>query len=346
MRCFGFVILMLVVGGAGPVAAQSANTYWAQIEKLDSGPPARSGDPEEMKQLARQHLDRQQRLLTTFLDQFPRDERKIEAELKLAAVLAAKARVEKEPLLLQQAEALWNRIENDADARPKQKQAAAFSRVTTGWLTIDPATMKAERDRFLNEVRKFGLDHPSDERFAAMLAEISSLYPDQPEIQAAILREAQVVAQNPGLLARVKDDLLRLSFLGRPFRSSLPILAGPPLDSAKSGQPVLVVFWSPESVPSMELIVELKAILDEKPDWNYRVLAVAVTDRLDQAKSWFGKLDTSWTLAGEAGGWRAPAIRAWGINLLPTVWIVDAEGRVRHVTAQRELDAALHRHAE
>jgi len=332
---------LLLFASAGVVQAQSANAYWKAITDLDAGPEVQASERDQVREAAISHLKRQERLLRTFLEKFPRDERWIEAQLKLAAVLGALARVGNDAALLAEAEALWRAIEQSEEASLDQKTAAAFSQLTTEWLTIDPAQMQRERDRFLQGARAFGQRYPSDARYAAMLMELSLLYPDKPEVQKAILREADVVATDPSVKARVADDLLRLSKLGLPMQAQFPILRGKAIEWKNGTRPTLLVFWSPQSPPSMELLAELKEILKEKADWRYQVVAVAVTEQPQSAVRWFDELQVPWILAGEEGGWMAPTIRKLGINALPTLWIIDREGIVRHVMAQRELDAAL-----
>ncbi len=345
-RGWGLSLCLLVLSGIFQSAhAQNADLVWSEIIKMETGPAVEPGmEAEAFQEGVRRHLERQVRLLRDFTERFPNDPRKMEGVIKLAAVLAAQARVLENPTLLAEAEAIWAAIEKNPKAKIDQRRAAAFSRITTGWLTIEPEAMERERDRFLEEVRVFGREHAGDKRYAALLTEISLLYPDRIDIQRAVLTEANVVARDPGLRARIADDLLRLGMVGRQFEARFPSLqdAESPW-SPVGGRPALIVFWSPTAEPSVELLAELRELLGRHPEWEYQLLAVAVADDLAGARRAYERYGFTWPLAGEAAGWNAPGVRALGINALPTLWIVDREGVIRHVMAHRELQAALAR---
>jgi hypothetical protein len=43
-----------------------------------------------------------------------------------------------------------------------------------------------------------------------------------------------------------------------------------------------------------------------------------------------------WPIGYDGQGWESPLIRRLGINALPTVWLVDRQGRLRSIDALEE----------
>ena len=41
----------------------------------------------------------------------------------------------------------------------------------------------------------------------------------------------------------------------------------------------------------------------------------------------------TWPVACDGKGWESPLVRGLGINALPTVWLLDAHGRLRSLNA-------------
>ena len=41
----------------------------------------------------------------------------------------------------------------------------------------------------------------------------------------------------------------------------------------------------------------------------------------------------AWPVIRDGKGWESPLIRGFGINTLPTVWLVDREGKLRSLDA-------------
>ena len=41
----------------------------------------------------------------------------------------------------------------------------------------------------------------------------------------------------------------------------------------------------------------------------------------------------TWPVAFDGKGWESPLVRGLGINALPTVWLLDARGRLRSLNA-------------
>ena len=52
-------------------------------------------------------------------------------------------------------------------------------------------------------------------------------------------------------------------------------------------------------------------------------------------------LSVGWTVGWEEGGWKSPLARRWGINAVPTAWLLDSSGRLVSLDAADALEEQL-----
>jgi len=333
---------LLLLHGGDKVHAQPSDALWRDVTRMDAGPQPDGKTGAITRERAAAHLVKQESLLRQMIQSYARDSRIPEAKVRLASVLTARGRAEGQAILFTEAEALRIEVEENPKLPLRDRSAAGFSRLTTSWVTAGPGEIELQRDRFLSDARRYADRYPGDTRYGRLLVELAVVYWDKPDVQAALLREAATLMKtDPAMKGRIEDDLIRLSMVGRPFPERYDIVSGPKRDlAAVSASAKLVLFWSPESAPSISLIDELASFLKSRPDLKFEVVLVQVGGRPAPTEL-TGGWDPLWTLMADPIGWESPAIRPLGINVLPNLWILDASGVVRHVNAQRGMIKAL-----
>ncbi|MBK9291036.1 MAG: hypothetical protein IPM52_05365 [Bacteroidetes bacterium] len=122
-------------------------------------------------------------------------------------------------------------------------------------------------------------------------------------------------------------------------------LLGRKFDMYQTQAPLtLVVFWSETCPHCLQLIPELKAISNERPE----IQIVSIILGPDQA-SLRALIESShighWIHLTEPGGWESPLVDAYRVYGTPSMYLLDSEKRIlaRPITAQ-ELHEALNNH--
>jgi len=139
---------------------------------------------------------------------------------------------------------------------------------------------------------------------------------------------------------QVAGVLRRYNLIGKPLQ-----LAGPTLDGNFlsiedfKGKTVLVVFWSSEAKPFIDQLPAMTELL-KKAQKHVSVIGVCLDTDESQLDAFLEETGLAWPQIfysePDKRGWNSPVASYYGINQLPTVWIVDSAG----VVAETSLTAS------
>jgi thiol-disulfide isomerase/thioredoxin len=131
-----------------------------------------------------------------------------------------------------------------------------------------------------------------------------------------------------------------------PLDADLTTSGGQPLQLASlRGKFVVLVFWASWSVPSRNMLADLRAVRDEfARDSKVEFIAASLDDDAGSLRQAAASANSSFTLARLTLGERARVAGAFDISTLPAVFLLGPDGRVmaRDLEAER-LKAALRR---
>lgn len=312
---------------------------WQEIVAMDAGPTNRGTTQEEARSAAQAHLGRQERALRGFLEAHGRDARAFEARLRLARLLQIRAQFEKNSALRKEGEQMLEAAARIAT--PEQRAEVDFARVTAQMRSLQPGRPE-QREALLSVVRKFQAAHPADRRVPPLLAEVATLFDEQPRAKRALLQDAQTLTQDAALRKRVADDLKRLDLLGAPVPLSFTALDGAKIDlTAYRGKTVIVVFFADWSPPSVTALGEVKKAAEAYPRSRVQVLGVSLDEKQEELDALLKEHAIDWPIAFDGKGWKGDLVRSLGINTLPTVWLFDPAGNLRALNARTGLPIAL-----
>ncbi len=321
-------LLLLALSLASPVVhAGTADEDWAQIVALDAGPGEQPRNPQEATQMITGHLARQDQALRGFLAGHPQDSRVFEAKLRLSRLLLIRADFEGSEKLRADSKTLLDQLEKIAT--PEQRAEVDFARVSRVMRGMR-STGRAQRDEILNTARTFQVAHPSDRRIAALLTEVAVLFDDQAKTKVALLEEAGRLTTDPDLKSRIADDLKRVGLLGQELSLTFTSLQGPEVNLASlRGKPVFIVYFADFSPPSLVAVDRLKQELTNLKAGSAHVVGISLDVRREALSAVIKNHNILWPIAFDGKSWQSPLARDWGINALPTVWLLDARGRLR-----------------
>ena len=320
------------VGAATP----EADRAWQVILQEAAGPGNRFHTQDEATKAARDHLDKQEVALRDFARAYPDDARHYSAEIRLAAVLAAKARLTHQPPVLAEARKILSDLENDPATPRPVKADAGFARVSQSMEEVSAQVDEVSRGALLQTVRKFDADYPADRRTPNLLTELSTLYDSQPELKKKLLEEAAARTTDENVRKRVNDDLRRIALLGRPLDLRLqPWEGGSPINLASyRGRVVVLFFWASWSMPSLHELARLEQTAAQFAGQPVDFLTVSLDEDRAALASTIKVADLRWPVHCDGRGWQGELVRSLGINALPTVWVLDRKGNLLTLNAR------------
>jgi peroxiredoxin len=130
------------------------------------------------------------------------------------------------------------------------------------------------------------------------------------------------------------DALLRrLTLAGRPLQ-----LAGPTIDGGYisiddfRGHNVLVVFWATDADRFVELLPDLTAIAEQHTAAGLKVIGVNLDAEEPPVDAFLTQHSLTWPQIFYSDPakrrWENPIARYYGVQDIPTIWLVDARGVV------------------
>ncbi len=339
-----FALVLALLAPPASWAGSDAEADWQAVVALDAGPKDPIASREDARKVALEFLVRQEAALREFLEKHPADAHAVEAQLRLAHLLATRS-----DLIGNAApyEAALQLLDAALKTAPEERRAdLAFARIA---LAMHRAALPTDADRvaLTTQMIAFQKHYPNDRRLAELMAEIATLYDNQPKHKEILLKQAFQAARTDETRARISDDLKRLALLGRPVTVQGATAEGLAVDAAQfRGKVVLVYFfagWSPPSLAGFQEVAYLRktfsaqqlGIIGVSLDPTREALASTLKDRektgtgLNGQVIWDGKV------------WESPLVRGLGINALPTLWILDKRGNLRTLNAQTESETLV-----
>lgn len=250
------------------------------------------------------------------------------AEGRLASLTGDKAGIRKS---LQELKAL-ERTTSDRKLRAE----AMFRRTVLEWQDLgDTSDLRRENAR--NLALGFADAFPDDRRSARLLAEAAALCNYHPEKKSQLIDKALSLCSDETLLQRLQDDKRQLSLLGRPLDLRFTATDGKKVDlQEERGRVTAVIFWSSESAPSLVWLGHFAKFADGVPSLN--VVMVSLDRNKADMEAALKSLHIIWPTAFDGEGWQNAIARKYGINTLPTLWLVDRRGNLAYLNAREDYE--------
>lgn len=336
-------ILAASLALAASALAGTADEDWKAVTALDAGPQTQARTSGDGQAAIVAHLAAQEKALRTFIAAHDDDARAFEARLRLARLFALRGEVQGDGKLRAESERMLAALEKAAS--PEQRADIDFVRLSQAMRRANsPTTM--DREALLNRTRKFQSAHPDDRRIPQILVEIATIFDGQPATKRKLLLEAQPLATTDETKSRIADDLRRVDLLGEVIALAGPSTTdGKPIDIAQyRGRVVIAAFfatWSPQSILALD---SLKRSIAPFSKEHVQLIGISLDTKPEPLGELLKSRTVTWPIIRDGKGWESPLIRGLGINTLPTVWLIDREGKLRSLDALDDTSAQIRPH--
>ena len=304
---------------------------WAQVTALDLPTVKLSPNPLKAKAAMKERFESQIVVNQEFLKESPDDPHAYESKLRLAVAQARMGSLEQDQSIVDTALAKLMTLEREAP-NSTQRAEAMFRRISLQWQNLgsDP---DQRRERAVTSARIFANEFPEDRRAARLLAEAASLCDNHPEQKLPLVDQAMRLSKDETLTQRLRDDVRRLDQLGKTVNLSFQALNGQSVEISKyRGHVVAIVFWAAESAPCLLWMKDFAAYAAEIP--GIKVVGVSLDQDREDLAAAMETLKIDWPVAFDGKGWQNSIVRQFGINSIPTLWLIDKQGHLQTLNAR------------
>jgi len=335
---------LLAAALAAPHAlGQDDEAAWEKLQ--DEAAALTDGLPEDEaagKKLLADRLRAQSKNFKEFLANFPGSPNRWEARMAVMQVDNSLDMLEdREPDLEAQAK--------DFHAIADDKDAPENIRADAGLVLLQIASAKFDKERTEDSARalsvaiaKFLETHPEDNRAPALkLTEAQAMETFDPE-RARTLYEETAKEEDKDIAEAAKSGLAMMEMRTKPLDLSFTAVDGRKVDLADlRGKVVLVDFWATWCPPCIEEAPALVEAYEKFKDQGFEIVGIS----LDQDKSALEKFTAgnkmTWPQFFDGKGWDNELAKRFEIQSVPTMWLLDREGKLADPNPRDRLEKAI-----
>jgi thiol-disulfide isomerase/thioredoxin len=208
------------------------------------------------------------------------------------------------------------------------------------------ASIQPPRSASGREVEDFIRSFPGDERGAHLLMTLARGRFKTKDEQLSIYRRItdQYAGTRTAKVAR--GSMRRIDAIGKPFELEFKdAMTGQQVSMPElRGKVVVVDFWATWCGPCVAEMPALKELYAKYNDQEVEFIGVSLDqpgEGLDKLKAFVAENQIPWRQYYQGDGWDSEFSQSWGINSIPALFVVDAEGNLHSTEARSKLDSVI-----
>jgi thiol-disulfide isomerase/thioredoxin len=208
------------------------------------------------------------------------------------------------------------------------------------------ANILASQKKWMSDLEDFLKKFEDSDEVPAVLLHLANANEFNAEEQKAREQYGKLVSGYAATDAGKKaaGALRRLDLAGKPLAVKGTGLQNETIDSAKyAGKPLLIIFWASWASPVKAEMPELSKLYNKYHDRGFEIVGISLDNERGDVDAFLKQNSSPWAQIFEPGGMESRLSIDYGIISLPTMFLVDADGKVvnRNLRSSAEVERQL-----